>query len=232
MKKSDVKTFLLYIKKVFNLFLDFVWPQFCLGCQREGSLCCGFCLNDIILDDIKNISWPDNRQSYFKACYTCCDYQNKLVQKLIKNYKYNYLENLGNLLTDILEKQARRLSLDKNTIIINIPLHKNKKKQRGFDQTEILAKKLAKRLSLNYSPLLIRTKNNKAQAQLNKTARQKNVTDIFAINKKILSSVPDNINILLIDDVTTTGSTLNQAAKVLTENNFTNIICLVLAKNN
>lgn len=209
--------------------LDFIWPQFCLACHREGSLCCGWCLNDIILEDTTAIIWPDNDQLYFAACYNCCDYQNKLVQQLIKNYKYNYLENLGNLLTDILEKQARRLALDKQTIIVNIPLHKNKKRKRGFDQTEILAKKLAQRLSLNYSPLLLRTRDNKAQAKLDKVARQQNVSDVFIINKKII--FPEDSSILLIDDVTTTGSTLNQAAKVLKENNFTNITCLVLAKN-
>ncbi|MBT4210170.1 MAG: ComF family protein [Candidatus Komeilibacteria bacterium] len=236
-KKSDVRTLLCYIKGVFSYILDFIWPQFCLGCNREGSLCCGFCLNDILLDDLKTISWPDKNKLYFEACYNCCNYQNKLVQKLIKNYKYNYLENLADLLVNILEKQARRLNLDKDTIIVNAPLHKNKKRQRGFDQTEILAKKLAKRLSLDYSPLLIRTKNNPAQAKLDKTARQKNVVNIFSLNPSTMlraygkNTTNKKLTILLIDDVVTTGATLNQAAKVLKENNFGKIICLVLAKN-
>lgn len=231
-KKSDVETFLFYIKKVFNNLLDFIWPQFCLNCQREGSLCCGFCLNDILLDDDRAIVWSDSPAQYFDACYNSCDYQNKLVQKLIKHYKYNYLENLANILVDILEKQARRLGLDKNTIVVNVPLHKNKKRQRGFDQTEILAKKLARRLSLDYYPLLIRNKNNPAQAKLDKTARQKNVTNIFIVNKNVLSIVKrHHTNILLIDDVVTTASTLNETAKVLKANNFKRVDCLVLAKN-
>jgi len=231
MKSSTIKTLPLLrgSRRGLNWLLDFIWPQFCLGCHREGSLCCGFCLNDIILEDIKTIIWPDNNKLYFDACYNCCDYKNELVQALIKNYKYNYLENLGNLLTDILEKQARRLALDKNTIIVNLPLHKHKKRKRGFDQTELLAKKLSKRLNLNYYPLLIRSKDNKAQAQLNKIARQKNVAAIFIINKKISLNQPTNV--LLIDDVVTTGSTLNEATKVLKKNNYKHIICLVLAKN-
>jgi competence protein ComFC len=217
------------MKKILNNLLDYIWPQFCLGCNGEGSLCCGFCLNDILLEDLENINWSDKNNLYFNACYNCCNYQDKLVQKLIKNYKYNYIENLANLLTDILERQARRLNLDKNTIVVNAPLHKNKKRQRGFDQTEILAKKLAKRLDLDYSPLLVRTKNNPAQAKLDKTARQKNVENIFSINKKFIPNKKSTI--LLIDDVVTTGATLNQAAKVLKENKFDKIICLVLAKN-
>lgn len=229
-KKSDVGTLLFYIKRVFKILLDFIWPQFCLGCQREGSICCGFCLNDIILDDDKPIKWPDKNQLYFDHCYTCCDYQNKLVQKLIKHYKYSYLENLAEVLVDILEKQARRIIADKNTVVVNVPLHAVKKRQRGFDQTEILSQKLAQRLSLEYYPLLIRAKNNKAQAKLNKTDRQKNVVGIFKINKAA-AHTRRGTNILLIDDVTTTGSTLNQAAKTLQNNGFKHINCLVLAKN-
>jgi len=96
-----------------------------------------------------------------------------------------------------------------------------------------LAKKLAKRLNRPYSPLLIRTKNNPPQAKLNKIARQKNVLDIFEINQKTVPLQMRHCSqILLIDDVTSTGATLNQAAKVLTKNNYSNIICLVLAKNN
>src|SRR3989339_333588 len=217
--KSDVKTFLFYIKKVFKILLDFIWPQFCLDCHREGSLCCGFCLNDIILSEPKPIYWPDQEKTHFRACYCSCDYQNQLVQKLIKNYKYNYLENMAEPLLDILEKQARHLALSKDTIIVNIPLHPNKKRKRGFDQTELLAKKLAKRLNRPYSPLLIRTKNNPPQAKLNKIARQKNVLDIFEINQKTVPLQMRHCSqILLIDDVTSTGATLNQAAKELTKN--------------
>jgi len=232
MKKSDVKTFLSYIEKVFKNLLDFIWPQFCLACGREGSLACGFCLNDILLEEEQKIVWPDNNHQYFEACYTCCNYQNKLVQKLIKNYKYSYLENLSNIFVDILERQARRLTLPKNTIVVNVPLHKNKKRQRGFDQTELLAHKLAQRLSLTYYPLLTRTRNNTAQAKLDKSNREKNVLDIFAINQKAASRLAGGRhNILLLDDVVTTGSTLNQAAKALSQNSLVDIKCLVLAKN-
>lgn len=231
--KSDVKNLLFYIKRFFKILLDFIWPQFCLGCHSEGSLCCGFCLNDIILTEPKAIHWPDQQKTYFNDCYCCCDYQNQLVQKLIKNYKYNYLENMAEPLLDILEKQARQIINNKNTIVANVPLHPVKKRQRGFDQTEILAKKLAKRLSLKYSPLIIRVKNNQDQAKLNKIARQQNVRGIFEINKKAAANLTSRgINILLIDDVATTGSTLNQAALALKNDHFQYITCLVLAKNN
>lgn len=220
------------MSKILKNFLDFIWPQFCLGCKTEGALCCGFCLNDILLKENNEINWPDKNNKYFKSCYICCDYQNKLLQKIIKNYKYSYLENMAVILVDILEKQSRRLNLPKNTIISNVPLHKRKKKIRGFDQTELLAKELSNRLELEYSPLLVRKRHTQAQAKLSKEQRQKNISDAFLANKTAsLSNHETASNILLIDDVTTTGSTFNQAAKALSKVGYKNIYCLAIAKN-
>lgn len=217
MKKSDL------LSNSINWLLDFVWPQFCLSCQREGNLCCGYCLNDILLAEPTKVTWPDQNNL---VCYICCDYQNKLVQQLIKNYKYNYLQNMADTLVSILEKQARRLALPNNTIITNTPLHKRKLKQRGFDQTDLLAKKLARKLNLQYTPLLKRIRHTKAQAQLDKKSRAKNLQNAFV-------ATPQNQKntVLLIDDVTTTGATLDAAAQALKQAGFDRIICLVIAKN-
>ena len=212
-----------------NLF-DFIWPQFCLGCNREGSLCCGYCLNDILLVEPKKINWPNSDKHHFDACFVCCEYQNELVQKIIKQYKYSYLENLSAVLVNILEKQARRLALGKNTIISNVSLHKRKYKQRGFDQTELLAKQLAHQLDFTYSPLLKRIKATKTQAKLSKQQRQQNVEGVFEVlDAGAVSGASKTI--LLIDDITTTGSTLDQAAKALKQANYNRIVCLVIAKN-
>ena len=213
--------------KFFGRLLDFIWPQFCLGCQQEGSLCCGQCRQKLRLLSPEPNPWPDESNFYFQACYVCLDYQGPLIEKLIKHFKYKYLENLADILVDILKQQASRLNLPANTIITNIPLHPKKRRQRGFDQTEVLAKKLATKLKLPYSPLLKRIKQTKTQAQLSKQDRQKNVTGVFTAQQ----SIQNNKTILLIDDITTTGSTLNQASKVLKKADYPKIISLVLAKN-
>jgi len=212
-----------------NLF-DFIWPQFCLGCNREGSLCCGYCLNDILLVEPKQIIWSDSDEHHFDACFVCCEYQNELVQKIIKQYKYTYLENLSVVLVNILEKQTRRLALSKDTIVSNVPLHKRKHRQRGFDQTELLAKQLAHQLDLGYTPLLKRIRATKTQAKLSKQERQKNVSNVFEVLGAGAARGAGK-TVLLIDDITTTGSTLNQAAKALKQANYNKIVCLVIAKN-
>lgn len=216
------------LKKFINYWLDFIWPQFCLGCKQEGSLCCSYCLNDILIEYDSDVNWPEQTKFCFASCHICCHYQNKLVQKILKTYKYSYLKNLSKLLVQILEKQARRLNLPANTIITNIPLHSTKLKERGFDQTEILAKGLAKQLNLTYIPLLKRQRRTKTQAQLTKKQRQQNMLNAFAATRQAGGG---DYNILLIDDITTTGNTLNQAAQALQQANYKKITCLVLAKN-
>jgi len=227
MKKSKIETFLVELKKFLNYLLDFIFPKFCLGCRSEGNWCCQKCLDELQLLPPDPTPWP-RQENNFAACYVCLDYQNQLIEKIIKHYKYKYLENLADYLVEILAKQFYNLNLNDNFILSNVPLHKAKKKQRGFDQTEILAKKLAIKLNYRYQALLIRSKKTKTQAKLSKTAREKNLVNAFSpINPDLKISCP----VLLIDDIATTGATLNSAAKVIKKLGAEKVICLVLAKN-
>ncbi|MCB9802876.1 ComF family protein [Candidatus Nomurabacteria bacterium] len=214
--------------KILKNILDYIWPQFCLLCKKEGFLCCPDCQNSLKFLPLDYQAWPEEDFT-FEHCYVCLDYHQELTQKLIKTFKYQYLQNISEILIKILAQQISRIQLPKNTLITNVPLHKKKKRQRGFDQTEILAQGLAKKINLPYLKLLKRQKFTSPQAQLSKTERQKNVSDAFVINKNL--NFETNSTIILIDDVATTGATLNQAAKVLKDNGFQKIIALTLAKN-
>ncbi|PWB38524.1 MAG: phosphoribosyltransferase [Parcubacteria group bacterium] len=219
------------LKKIVNFILDFIWPEFCLGCRKEGSLCCERCTEKLILLPATPEHWPDLPHPYFDACYISIDYENPLIQKLIKCYKYDYIQKISDILTALLYQQALQLNLPDNTVITNVPLHHRRQRERGFDQTEVLAKKLAARLSLTYIPLLKRIRKTKSQAKLAKLERKNNVAGAFAVSgaaPRLTRRGP----ILLIDDVATTGATLNEAAGVLKDYGYKKIICLVIAKNN
>lgn len=224
MKKSD-------FKKLWNNFLDYIWPQFCLGCEQEGSLLCQSCLDNIPLLPADYQAWPELKNDFvFSHCYVCLDYHQALTQNLIKNFKYQYLKILAKPLVGILEKKIIQLNLNKDFIITNIPLHSKKRKKRGFDQTEILAKNLSQKINGPYHALLTRCKNTKPQAQLERTERLNNLQQAF-IAKEIDQNLVKNKTIILIDDVATTGTTLNEAAKALLTLAPKQIIALVLAKN-
>ena len=224
MKKSD-------FKKLWNNLLDYIWPQFCLGCEQEGSLLCQTCLASIQLLPADYQAWPENQNDFvFSHCHVCLDYHQALTQNLIKNFKYQYLKILEEPLTEILAKKIEQLNLNKNFVITNIPLHQKKRKKRGFDQTEILAKNLSLKINVPYHALLTRSKNTNPKAQLERIERLNNLQQAFIINK-IDQNLVKNKTIILIDDVATTGTTLNEAAKALRILAPKEIIALVLAKN-
>ncbi|MDQ5970567.1 MAG: competence protein ComFC [Patescibacteria group bacterium] len=218
------------LKKYLVNFLDYIFPQFCLSCKKEGIIFCTDCLHKLQLLPIDKKPWPEEN-FVFDECHICLDYHDTVVKKLIKKYKYSYFENLAEPMADIYIKKIQQLDLAPDFIICNIPLHKSKKKKRGFDQTELIAKKICLGRQVPYFNLLQRQRSTKTQAQLNKEQRQKNMAQAFEINKKIDYKSLTKKPIVLIDDIATTGTTLNEAAQVLKRAGFSHIICLALAKN-
>ena len=110
-----------------------------------------------------------------------------------------------------------------------IPLHKNRERERGFNQSEAIAKIIASELNLQLKKdLLVRAKETKIQAELKDwNQRKNNLAGAFQIPQ------PEGIkgkNIILVDDVYTSGATINEAVKTLKENGAKKIIALVIAK--
>jgi ComF family protein len=161
------------------------------------------------------------------------DYSNELVRELIFAFKYNKIvalkTPLSQLIISFLERTNWSTLLDLNWLVIPIPLHRRKYQLRGFNQSELLAQVVAQYFSLEISNKpLVRIKNNQAQASLkDKHSRLENAKGIFTISKP---QIVHNRNILLIDDVITTGATMLEAAKILKGNKARQIIGLVLAK--
>ncbi len=116
--------------------------------------------------------------------------------------------------------------LDKFDMITFVPLSKIRKNERGFNQSETIAKLVGESLDKPVMPLLIKIRQNKNQHDLNFAERVENVKGIY---------VPTNIesikgkNILLIDDIATTGNTLSECCRVLCEKGANNIICIAVA---
>jgi len=158
------------------------------------------------------------------------DWQNPLMQKLILNFKYHNLVPLKNVfqiyMKTIFEQQLNFLAEQRYTII-PIPLSAQKLRQRGFNQAEIIIPPAISATLPIMANNLLRIKNNLPQA-LTRSAleRAQNMSGAFAINS---ASAIAKKNFILIDDVYTTGATLNEAAKVLKNNGAKNIIGITLA---
>lgn len=141
-------------------------------------------------------------------------YKGSKVQRLIHQFKYKGNTELGFFLGSLLGQDIKSSpNYAGINCIIPVPLHPKKKKQRGFNQSEVIARGIASCLSVPcYDYLLIRKQETSTQTRKNRYNRWQNVSDVF--------ETPDtsqlvNKSVLLIDDVITTGSTLEACAQKL-----------------
>ena len=219
-----------------EFILDLFFPKFCLGCQKEGTYLCDDCraLLDInefdyclcetkpqrIPNSQENGKCPKCKDKKLSGIYFALPYKDKqLTKKLIYQFKYKpYLKDLAKTLASILIEHfvlsgKNTDGIWGNSVLVPVPLDKKKLKTRGYNQAEELAKELSKILQvLIISENLIKIKPTKPQMELNKAEREKNLEGAFTIKnpQELLAK-----KVFLVDDVYTTGSTMQECALVL-----------------
>lgn len=114
-------------------------------------------------------------------------------------------------------------------IILPVPISKKRYKQRGYNQTELIARKIRKRTDIELvTNCLYKEKNNVPQSTLNKEDRIENVKNAYIIkNSKIIKDK----RVIIFDDIYTTGSTVNECSKLLKQNNVKEILVMTIAKD-
>ena len=155
-------------------------------------------------------------------------YYGGVLKKLILNLKYHKSFIAGKVLADLLCQIIieKKLSID---CICYVPISKDSLKKRGFNQCSVLAKNISSILDIPVIDCLVKVKETKEQKLLGKEERMKNILDAFEIkNKEKLFKK----NILLIDDVYTTGATINECKKNIEKCNINKIYLLTIAKSN
>lgn len=152
------------------------------------------------------------------------------IRKLLLNYKFREKPYLYRSLIKFLKKyQKTYLQFDFYDIIIPVPISKNRIKTRGYNQSELIAKELSNTLNIkSENKVLIKIKNNLQQSLLDKDSRTQNVQNVYKVTNydKIFDK-----KILLIDDIYTTGSTLNECAKMLKKAGSKKIDIFTIAKD-
>lgn len=152
------------------------------------------------------------------------------IRNIILEYKFNgnaYLYHTFCRL--ILDDNEICKELKKYDVIIPVPMNKKKKARRGYNQTELIARCLAKELGLEYNnKSLVKIRSNKTQSTLTEKERFENVKNVFEIqNSELLKTK----KIILFDDILTTGATIDECSKVLKKNGVNDIVVLTLAKD-
>lgn len=159
--------------------------------------------------------------------YACCLYD-EIVKKLIKDLKYHNKKKLVSLFSEIMFDYMKEINLNKDYLIIPVPISKERLKERKYNHMDLVADNLAKLSGFKVNKdLLLRIKDTQKQFKLHKQERIKNIKGAFCINEN--SDVPKDAPLLIIDDITSTGITFEEIIKTLKKVGYKNIIAIALS---
>ncbi|MDA9069570.1 phosphoribosyltransferase family protein [Algibacter sp.] len=210
------------LKSIVNLF----FPKVCYACHNllndnEDTICMD-CRHDL---PITNFHF-DNNDSVAKALYGRAKIENGTalfrfekkgnVQRLIHNLKYKDHEHIGFVLGNWLGGELKTLESYKNIdAVIPVPLHKNKLRKRGYNQVALFGQQVAEALNADYlDDVLVKVTNTKSQVNKKRLARWTNSDELFTL--KNMEAI-DNKHILVVDDIITTGATLEACISILNQ---------------
>ncbi len=194
--------------------LDIVFPKICSGCGREGEYICLKCQTKLVKPEgicpmcckpsLGGWTHPRCRAKLgMERLMVGLPYRG-MVQDCLKKVKYksaweiiNFLHGLGNF-------------PELKGVVTSIPMWREKERERGFNQAEILARLMGKNIGL-----LERVRETKPMFGLDRKKRQVNIEGAFAISQRLTANNIQQSRVILVDDVWTTGSTMRECARVL-----------------
>lgn len=232
---------------MFNFLVGLLYPKKCIDCRRVGEYVCDDCFVKITFLDyqicsecqkgsIDGLTHPGCKKKVgLDGVISAIAYKG-LVKKLLYQFKYPpYLSDLRGVLSALLyegliqQPAFVKFMQNPNIVIVPVPLHPGRARKRGYNQAELLAYELSKRLGVEY-PLnvLERIRQTKPQFKLSKKERKENIDGAFALIENLKLEIK-NKNIILIDDITTSGVTLRECAKVLKKGGAGKVLGITLA---
>lgn len=229
----------------------------CNECQKKLTHCTSaFCPHCHSSSDYGEYCPNCRDANYLNGIWIAGDYQDQLISLIIKKYKYQFVKDLNIVLGQFMVRfminliSQTRLTKEslktgniwrgfdrlnnapdiffslQDSILIPVPLHRRRLRWRGFNQASVLAEEIKNHLSLEVlNNVLVRTRHTRAQAKLNKNQRIKNLIDCFVCTQPLTDK-----HVILVDDVTTTGATLNECAKALRTSGAKSVWGLVIAQ--
>jgi len=224
--------------KLFYFFWEYLFPCECLICDKElnqEEYLCSSCFDTI--EYFKSFPcFICNRGTFDSGiCPACSEktkinnifvatkYTDSVAGKVVEAVKYNFMETMVGTMSAILEKAIDDKNYLLNALLIPIPLHRKRFAERGFNQAEELARRLAIKYNCDVDEKLIkRVKYTGQQAKLDRDGRLVNLKDAF-----FCTGQPSE-KVIIVDDVLTTGSTFVEAAKVLNANGAKEIYCVAV----
>lgn len=236
-----------YWQNLKKLALDILFPPICLVCEHpleENETLrhvCARCFDRIVINDtlfcaVCKARQPENT----KICHfdivvrlaAATSYDEPAIKKLLWQFKYECLDAAATPLLEIFIKYLSRLDYDLGGYsIVPIPLHPRRLRQRGFNQAEIFGDAAATALKIPIlKNILARMRHTKPQMEMRDAdSRAANIIGSFVVAEKSVSEIAGK-NLIIVDDVFTSGATTFEAARILRSAGAKKIIILALAK--
>ncbi len=219
-----------FLNTILENILEIVFPMKCVACKQSGSEFCIACLGEI----------PGAERECALWIYPAFDYRHPPLKQALWLLKYKNKKRVARIFGEILygkimEELAELGPLNnfRDPLVIPIPLSAKRYRERGYNQAELIVKELI-RLDTAHDlqfekNILLKIKDNEHQARIkNKSERLKNIIDSFAVSEKYQDTLK-NRNIILIDDIITTGATLTEAKKILKKHGVRKVIAFTVA---
>jgi len=205
----------------FENILDFIFPHVCGICNKLGEgYICKKCESEIKKYLYLNVN---------TNLFSLLQYKGIIREKIIQ-YKFNDKSYLYHMLCELILKDKNACDFLSNyDIIIPVPIHNKRKRQRGYNQSSLIAKELAKKLCLQtYTDVLIKLEDSKPQSLLKKTERIKNVKGVYIVKNSLKIQ---NKNVVILDDIYTTGATTEECKRVLMLEGAKKVGIITIAKD-
>ncbi len=208
----------LIIKKAWKWFLSALFPPRCLICKKEGAYLCSTHFRFEIA--------PPNRVEFksLNGIYAATKYFSVPSEQCVEYFKFRGFKEIGEIMALEIIKHSPK-NWEKNSILVPIPLHWSRKLWRGFNQSELLANLISKKLNIPVCLDLKRIKKTHQQSKLSKQDRKTNLSNVFQWQGEKITQ-----NIILIDDVVASGVTLDSAAKELKKHRANQVFAFVFAR--
>jgi ComF family protein len=222
------------IADILNLF----FPRNCAGCNNTLVSNERFICTDCLMHLPKTGFWKEVENPAAKLFWgkikieyaaSYCYFQKKSrIQKILHHLKYKDMQEMGEMLGKLFGEELLNTPFGSTDLLIPVPLHKSRLRKRGYNQSDLIAEGLSKTLSIPVNAkAVVRTKATETQTNKGRFARWQNVENIFSVVDR--QSI-ENKHIILVDDILTTGATLESCATEILKIPGTKVSILTLAK--
>lgn len=204
--------------------LSILYPNCCPGCGEiisSDKKFCNDCKAELSFIKVKQYKNKDNRFNSLISVF----YYKDTAKRMISRYKFYGKKNIHKIMSEymIREFEENYSSIDFDYITY-VPMSATEYKERGFNQTKLLAKDISRKTKIKCRKLLKKTRKTKHQMSLKAKERATNLKDCFKPTEEIKGK-----KVLLVDDIKTTGTTLNECSKALRQAGAREIYCITFA---